>query len=41
MAGDQIGRSLAAFVDRGLGGDLIVDDLHQMVRYGLDEAAAR
>ncbi|MDT0532138.1 hypothetical protein RM555_24375 [Micromonospora sp. DSM 115977] len=41
VAGDEIGRSLAAFVDRGLARDLLAEDLHDMVRYGIDEASSR
>ncbi|MEU4781949.1 HEAT repeat domain-containing protein [Micromonospora sp. NPDC023633] len=41
VAGDEIGRSLAALVDRGLAGDLLTEDLPVMVRYGVDEASDR
>ncbi|MEV5768158.1 HEAT repeat domain-containing protein [Micromonospora sp. NPDC052213] len=41
VAGDEIGRSLAAFVDRGLARDLLAEDLHVMVRYGIDDASSR
>lgn len=41
VAGDEIGRSLAAFVDRGLAMDLLAEDLHDMVRYGIDEASGQ
>ncbi|MGC5329189.1 HEAT repeat domain-containing protein [Micromonospora sp. DT62] len=41
VAGDEIGRSLAAFMDRGLARDLPTEDLHVMVRYGIDEASGR
>ncbi|MEU5950467.1 HEAT repeat domain-containing protein [Micromonospora sp. NPDC047465] len=41
VAGDEVGRSLATFVDRGLARDLLAEDLHVMVRYGIDEASGR
>ncbi|MER7586515.1 hypothetical protein ABTW72_03165 [Micromonospora sp. NPDC127501] len=41
VAGDEVGRSLAAFVDRALARDLLAEDLHVMVRYGIDEASSR
>ncbi|SCL20523.1 hypothetical protein GA0074692_0891 [Micromonospora pallida] len=40
-AGDEIGRSLATFVDRGLMRDLLPEGLHDMVRYGIGEASSR
>ncbi|MEV6370954.1 HEAT repeat domain-containing protein [Micromonospora musae] len=40
-AGDAIGRSLAAFVDRGLARELLVEDLHVMVRHGIEEESGR
>jgi hypothetical protein len=41
VAGDEIGRSLAVFVDRGLTCDLLAEDLHVMVRYGIEDASGR
>jgi hypothetical protein len=41
VAGDEIGRSLAVFLNRGLVKDLRAEDLHGMVRYGLEEASGR
>jgi hypothetical protein len=38
-AGDEIGRSLAVFVESGLAGDLRTEDMHVMVRYGMNEAS--
>lgn len=37
-AGDEIGRSLAAFVKHVLTKDLRADDNHVRVRYGMNEA---
>ena len=39
VAGDEIGRSLAAFMNCGLAGDLRADDMHDMVRYGMNQAS--
>jgi hypothetical protein len=41
VAGDEIGRSLAALSAGGFAGDLRAADLHVMVRHGMDEGLGR